>query len=104
MLFIEKKDNLIVLQTLGLNERKVFSIFFFEGILISSLGLLLGIFLGTLVCWLQINFHLLTLPGSNLPFPMVISYQEISMIAISLFATSTFFSFLTAKYLIRNLK
>ena len=29
MLFIEKKDNLIVLQTLGLNERKVFSIFFY---------------------------------------------------------------------------
>lgn len=104
MLFIEKKDNLLVLQTLGLNERKVFSIFFYEGILISSLGLLLGIFLGTLICWLQIKYHLLTLPGSNLSFPMVISYQEIALIGIALVATSTFFSFLTAKYLIRNLK
>ena len=104
MLFIEKKDNLLVLQTLGLNEIKVFSIFFYEGILISSLGLFLGIFLGTLICWLQINFHLLTLPGSNMPFPMLISYPEIALIAIALFATSTFFSFLTAKYLIRNLK
>jgi ABC-type lipoprotein release transport system permease subunit len=64
MLILEKKDDVEILESMGAKEKQIRTIFITEGWLISVLGLLTGLFLGLLLCWLQTTFGLISLPGS----------------------------------------
>ncbi len=65
MLVIEKKKDMAVLKSMGANSNLIMKIFFLEGIMLSSIGALLGIALGTLVCWLQMKYELIKLNSGN---------------------------------------
>jgi len=65
MLVIEKKKDMAVLKSMGATSNLIMKIFFLEGIMLSSIGALLGIGLGTLVCWLQMKYELIKLNGGN---------------------------------------
>lgn len=103
MMFVEKKENLGTLQALGADKKFVFKIFFTEGLLISSFGVLMGLFFGYLVCFAQIQFHILTMPNSaGEPFPMKISLQDAILILTLVGIISVLASYLPAKYLLRR--
>ena len=63
MLIIDKKKDVWILKTMGANNKVIRKIFFTEGMLINFLGAFIGMSLGALVCWLQLQFGLLTLEG-----------------------------------------
>jgi lipoprotein-releasing system permease protein len=65
MSVIEKKRDIGVFRTLGVNEKSVVKIFMFEGILIGILGTILGVILGYLICYLQIEYNLYPLNPSQ---------------------------------------
>lgn len=65
MLYIDKKDDISILTSMGMTREKINRIFLFEGWLISFIGGLIGTILGVLVCWLQIHFGFIKLPGAN---------------------------------------
>jgi lipoprotein-releasing system permease protein len=58
MLIIEKKKDIKTLYSLGANTNLIRNIFMSEGFLISGVGAIFGLILGLIVCWLQIQFHL----------------------------------------------
>lgn len=60
MLIIEKRKDIKTLYSLGANLNLIRNIFMREAFLISGIGALLGLLLGLLVCWLQMEFHLVT--------------------------------------------
>ncbi|MFK7784408.1 MAG: ABC transporter permease [Crocinitomicaceae bacterium] len=106
MLFVEKLDNIKTMQSYGANRKFIFNIFFFEGLLIAGKGILFGVLFGYLICYLQIQFSLLTMPNSGgEAFPIAISWVDgifiISMVTI----LSVLFSYFPVKYLIyKNIK
>lgn len=61
MLIIEKKKDIIILHDMGADIQLIRSIFLVEGMLITLIGAVSGILLGTLICWLQIKFSLVHL-------------------------------------------
>lgn len=61
MLILDKKKDIQVLQSMGANTKLIKQIFVIEGSLISILGAVLGLFLGGLICWLQLQFGLISL-------------------------------------------
>ncbi|MDP2422813.1 MAG: FtsX-like permease family protein, partial [Bacteroidales bacterium] len=61
MLILDKKKDIAVLHSMGANEKLIKRIFFTEGLLISLVGALLGMLLGTLVCCVQIRFGIVSL-------------------------------------------
>ncbi len=63
MLIIDKKDDIQTLRNMGADEQLIRRIFLFEGWLISALGALVGIILGSLICILQEQFGFISLPG-----------------------------------------
>lgn len=63
MLIIDKKKDIWILKTMGANNKLIRKIFFAEGMLINFLGAFIGMFLGALICWLQMQFSLLKLQG-----------------------------------------
>lgn len=74
MLIIEKKKDIKTLYSIGADLTLVRNIFMREGFLITGVGSILGLLIGLLVCWLQIQFHLVTF-GSE----FIIPYYPIEM-------------------------
>jgi lipoprotein-releasing system permease protein len=58
MLIIEKKKDIKTLYSLGASLKQIREIFMREGLLITSVGALIGLGLGLIVCLLQLKFHL----------------------------------------------
>ena len=102
MLYVEKKDNLQTLKSIGLTKRDLFKIFLFEGLLISGSGILFGLILGYLICLVQIYFPLLIVPGAGIPFPIAFSLWDFLLIIFSVSILSFIFSYFPVKYLIKN--
>lgn len=65
MLYIDKKEDIAILLSMGMSIDKINRIFLYEGWLISLIGGVIGTILGVFVCWLQIHFELIKLPGAN---------------------------------------
>lgn len=61
MLIIEKKKDITILNNMGASKQLIRKIFLIEGLLITLGGAISGILLGTLLCWLQINYSLVKL-------------------------------------------
>lgn len=95
MLYIDKKDDIAILQSMGLSQDKINRIFLYEGWLISFVGGLIGSILGVFVCWLQIQFGLIKLPGANGSF-VISSYPVNLMFTDIVFA---FFAVLTIGFI-----
>lgn len=65
MLIIDKKEDLFILRSMGADSKLIRKIFLFEGWLITFFGAVIGSLLGILVCWIQIKFEIVTLPGAG---------------------------------------
>ena len=58
MLIIEKKKDISILWNMGMDIKHIRRIFFVEGLMITFIGAAIGLILGILICWLQMEFHL----------------------------------------------
>lgn len=76
MLILDKKKDIAVLQSMGANNQLIRRIFLFEGSLISMIGALSGLILGTIICVLQMQFGIVGLGDANGAF-IVNSYPVI---------------------------
>ena len=65
MLIIDKKKDIITLRNMGAGNRLIKRIFLVEGWLISVLGSVTGLFLGTAISWIQQRFGVIKLTGSG---------------------------------------
>ncbi len=65
LLIIDKKDDIMILQSMGADNKLISRIFLFEGWLISIIGAFAGTILGLLICWLQITFEIVPLASNG---------------------------------------
>lgn len=65
MLIVDKKEDIATLRNLGADYSLIRKIFILEGCLISGTGALVGIVLGSGLCWLQEHFGLLRLGNAT---------------------------------------
>ena len=65
MLIIDKKKDIVTLRNMGAGNGLIKRIFLVEGWLISVFGSITGIFLGTLISWIQQRFGLIELTQSG---------------------------------------
>jgi len=77
MLVLEKQTDIAVLKAMGASEQKVQRIFLSEGLLLAGLGGGAGIVLATIICWLQVRFHLIKLGGDT----FIIDYYPVKLVA-----------------------
>lgn len=105
MLIIDKQKDVWVLKTMGANNKVIRKIFFAEGMLINFLGAFIGMFLGGLLCWLQIKFGLLKLENSVIDYyPIelnILDFVNVSVIVIIIGLIASWYPvrILTKKYL-----
>ena len=103
MLYIEKKDNIKTMQSFGANQRFIFRIFFYEGLLISAKGIIGGMVIGYLVCATQIFGELIKMPNSGgEAFPINLTWTDGVFILFLVSALSVLASFIPVKFLTRK--
>jgi ABC-type lipoprotein release transport system permease subunit len=102
MLFVEKKQSIQLLSAIGMTRKDIFNIFFYEGLLISGMGILFGLTLGYLVCFIQMKTAFLVIPGANIPFPIVFTMSDLFLILGAVSSLSFLFSFFPVRILVKN--
>ena len=89
MLIIDKKGDIATLSHLGANNGFLRRIFVRTGQLITITGVVSGIALGLLLCWLQMQFHLLTFPeGSYIIDAYPVEIRALDVIATAIIVTT----------------
>lgn len=88
MLMIEKKDDVQMLRSMGADDRMIRHIFLFEGAMIPTLGAVIGIVTGLMLCLLQQKFGILKLGDTVGAFmydtyPIRIQFFDIAMIFLT---------------------
>jgi lipoprotein-releasing system permease protein len=103
MLIIEKKKDILTLRNMGAANSLIKKIFLVEGWLISAVGSITGLFLGTTISWIQQRFGVIKLTGSGSfiidAYPVHIEVIDIILIWI----TVLLIGFLAARYPVRQI-
>lgn len=99
MLIIEKRKDIKTLYSMGADLSLIRGIFMREAFLISGMGAFIGLALGLLICWLQMQFHLVTFGSEFIVpyYPIELQLQDF----IWIFVLITFICFFAALYPIR---
>lgn len=91
MLIIEKRDDIATLHAMGADDSLVSGIFVREGWMISLVGIVSGLVLGLLVCWAQMRFGFVKMPGNFVidaypvviqPLDLVLTVAGVSLIGL----------------------
>lgn len=85
MLVIEKQRDIAILSSLGASPTQIFRLFFFLGLLITSIGMTLGLGTGALLCWLQETYGFVQFGGQG---SFMISAYPVALRATDLFVTA----------------
>ncbi len=102
MLIIDKKADIAILQSMGANQKLIRTIFLFEGWMISLAGAFFGVITGVIICWIQIEYGLLKIPGNDGSFIFSSYPVEIRMTdLLAIFLLVSGIGFLAAWYPIR---
>ncbi len=102
MLMIDKKNDVVTLRNLGATDKQIVHIFLFEGRMISTMGAVIGIAIGLLLCWLQQQYGIVRLGQSEGSFivdayPVSVHPWDIVLIFITVLAVG----FLSVWYPVR---
>jgi lipoprotein-releasing system permease protein len=65
LLMLEKKADMRTLRSLGASQIKIRQVFLWEGLLVTGVGMLIGLILGALVCLIQQQFGIIRFPNSG---------------------------------------
>ena len=103
MLILEKKQDIVILRSLGASGNLIKKIFLAEGLMISFAGAFIGIILGGIVCLLQQEFGIIRLQGSGSfiidAYPVRIQFSDILKVAVIV----TIIGFIAAWFPINNI-
>ena len=104
MLVIEKKDNLRTLIAMGAQKSQMERTFFYVGLLINALGMLIGLGLGYLICAVQINFGILRMEGGMVEFfPVDVRFSDFLIILTITTIIGTIAAYFPSKLLIKKM-
>ncbi len=99
MLIIEKHTDIQTLYALGCDKQKIEGVFMTEGFLITFGGACVGLLMGVLLCWLQIQFHFIRFEKNYvIPYyPVQVQFSDMVKILVVLLVIG----FLAAIYPVR---
>lgn len=87
MMVLEKKKDIAILRSMGLDTRKIRNIFLMEGIIITGVGLVIGTLLALILFFLQKNFGLITIPDGFMinSYPIELKWTDFVIVSFAVF-------------------
>jgi lipoprotein-releasing system permease protein len=106
MIVLEKRKDIGTLWAMGAPERMIQKVFFYEGLLISSLGGILGLVLGISLCYAQQKFGLLSLgnQGSFIvnAYPVELQMLDVLLVLTTVLSIGIFITYIPVRLLQRK--
>lgn len=103
MLILEKQENIYTLHALGANGYQLRKIFFFEGLLINGIGIVVGLLIGMLIVYSQQKWGWLKMDGGMVEnFPVLVKFSDIFLILGITTVIGTITAYLPSKILIEK--
>lgn len=106
MLVIDKRKDIAILTSLGAGKPLIQGIFFFEGMMISFIGCIGGIIMGSLVCLAQQHFKLIKM-GSSLSvldaYPVAFKPTDFVLVFFTVLGISVIASGISARLSVKRL-
>lgn len=106
MLILDKKEDLTIYRSMGMNDKRIISVFKTEGNLITLIGAALGLLAGTALCMLQEKYGFITLgDGSYIvtAYPVKLVWGDIVLIMVTVLAIGYTASYFPVRYLVNKL-
>jgi len=97
MMFLDKSDELKTILSMGETPKNIQKIFLIIGLLISSIGSLFGIVLGSFLLLIQAYFPFLYVPGTSIPYPVVLTIENLILVFLTVLLLGSFTSLWTTK-------
>ena len=106
MLMIEKKNDMFILQSMGANKQMISAIFMLQGWIIVLSGAFAGLFLGALLCWLQMKFGFFKVIAAGTfiieAYPVAMLWKDFPMILIAVIGVSFLTIYFPVKYFVKK--
>lgn len=106
MLVIDKRKDIAILTSLGANKQLIQGIFFFEGMMISIIGCVAGVFLGLVFCILQQRFGLVKM-GTKMSvidaYPVSLRITDFILVFLTVGVVSVIASGISSRLSIKGL-
>jgi ABC-type lipoprotein release transport system permease subunit len=101
MLIIDKKEDIITLRNLGADQKLIRQIFLLEGWMISAVGAVVGIIIGTILSFLQEKIGFIKLgPGFIVEnYPVVIQFSDILLVFFTVLVMGFFAAWYPVRYI-----
>ncbi|MBO7470332.1 MAG: FtsX-like permease family protein [Bacteroidaceae bacterium] len=104
MLMIDKRQDIQILRSLGATDSQICTIFRLEGHIISLAGALLGLVLGGVLCWIQQEYGIVKMGGSEGSFiidtyPVSVYWTDILLVLVTVLAVGWLAIWYPVKYL-----
>ncbi len=106
MLVIDKRKDIAVLTSLGANKQTIQGIFFFEGMMISFVGCIIGIVIGIIFCILQEQYGFLRIDSKLTvvdAYPVAINPTDFLLVFLTVGVISVIASGISARLSIKGL-
>ena len=89
MLVLEKSREIAILKALGAKDSGIRRIFFFQGLVIGSLGTISGVLVGLAICWGLMTFDIIDIPAGVYPggdrIPILIDWMDVIITTVASF-------------------
>ena len=100
MLVIDKRKDIGVLRSLGASESTIRNIFFVQGILQTLVSIAIGFFIATILCWLQLKYGFITIPGQGTfvvaAYPISLEWKDYVNVFLTIIIIGSIASFFPA--------
>jgi lipoprotein-releasing system permease protein len=100
MLTLEKQKDITVLHAMGVNRGFIQRIFLSEGVLLASIGCVVGMLLALILIYLQVNFKLIEIGGGSFLidyFPVEVRLKDFILIGATVFVIAVLASWFPAR-------
>lgn len=100
MLVIDKRKDIAILNSLGASKKLINRIFLLEGLMISLVGCITGLLIGTIFCLLQQHFGLISMGDGNLlidAYPVEIRFLDYLLVCLTVFIISFIASYISSR-------
>lgn len=106
MLVIDKRKDIAILSGLGANKNMIQGIFFFEGMMITAIGCIIGITLGTIFCLLQQHYGWIKM-GAKMSvldsYPIDLKIKDFGLVLLTVGGISVIAAGISARLSIKGL-
>jgi lipoprotein-releasing system permease protein len=85
MIVLDKKRDVAILKSMGATDVEIRNLFLYEGLLLTGLGLISGVFLALFIYFLQKTFHMVTIPGSFVvdSYPISLRWNDFIIVGVT---------------------